>query len=137
MPGNVYWKQRFCTLIKFVNQYETRIVTIALLSDFYDSRCNFAVNGAPDDTTKAVFWRCEGMNTLSKNGLKALPSLSEVESYITRHRHLPGIPSAKEVENNGVDLGEMNAKLLQKVEELTLYVIDLQKQIDELKNQQK
>ncbi len=74
---------------------------------------------------------------MSKNGLKALPSLSEVESYITRHRHLPGIPSAKEVENNGVDLGEMNAKLLQKVEELTLYVIDLQKQIDELKNQQK
>ncbi len=50
---------------------------------------------------------------------------------------LPDIPSAKEVEENGVDLGEMNAKLLQKVEELTLYVIDLQKQIDELKNNQK
>lgn len=53
------------------------------------------------------------------------------------NRHLPDIPSAKEVEENGVDLGEMNAKLLQKVEELTLYVIDLQKQIDELKNNQK
>ena len=37
--------------------------------------------------------------------------------------------------DNGVDLGEMNAKLLQKIEELTLYVIDLQKQIDELKKQ--
>ncbi len=63
-----------------------------------------------------------------------LPSLSEVENYIKNNRHLPDIPSAKEVEDNGVDLGEMNAKLLQKVEELTLYVIDLQKQIDELKN---
>lgn len=66
-----------------------------------------------------------------------LPSLKEVEQYISQHRHLPDIPSAKEVEQEGIDLGQMNAKLLQKVEELTLYVIDLQKQIDELKNQQK
>ena len=62
-----------------------------------------------------------------------LPSLYELEKYVTTNRHLPDIPSAKEVEDNGVDLCEMNAKLLQKVEELTLYVIDLQKQIDELK----
>ena len=66
-----------------------------------------------------------------------LPSLYELEKYVTTNRHLPDIPSAKEVEDNGVDLGEMNAKLLQKVEELTLYVIDLQKQIDELKNNPK
>lgn len=66
-----------------------------------------------------------------------LPSLPELESYIKHNRHLPDIPSAKEVDENGVDLGEMNAKLLQKVEELTLYVIDLQKQIDELKNTKK
>lgn len=63
-----------------------------------------------------------------------LPSLYELEKYVATNRHLPDIPSAKEVEENGVDLGEMNAKLLQKVEELTLYVIDLQKQINELKN---
>ena len=51
------------------------------------------------------------------------------------HKHLPGIPSASEVEEKGsVDLGEMNTLLLQKVEELTKYIIDLQKQIDELKN---
>ena len=64
-------------------------------------------------------------------------SLYELEKYVHTNRHLPDIPSAKEVEDNGVDLGEMNAKLLQKVEELTLYVIDLQKQIDELKNNPK
>ena len=48
--------------------------------------------------------------------------------------NLPEVPSAAEVEENGVDVGEMNKLLLQKVEELTLYVIDLQKQIDELKS---
>jgi hypothetical protein len=50
------------------------------------------------------------------------------------HGHLPEIPSAEEAEVDGVDLGEMNKLLLQKVEELTLYVIDLQKQVEELKS---
>ena len=50
------------------------------------------------------------------------------------HRHLPNVPSAKEIEEKGdVNLGTMNAILLEKVEELTRYVIDLQHQIDELK----
>ena len=63
-----------------------------------------------------------------------LMSLRELEIYITQHCHLPGVPSANEVENKGeVDLGEMNAILLEKVEELTRYIIELQKQIDELK----
>ena len=63
-----------------------------------------------------------------------LMSLKELENYITENKHLPGIISAEEVEKHGdVDLGEMNTKLLEKIEELTLYIIDLQKQIDELK----
>ncbi|RAJ75655.1 hypothetical protein CLV59_109269 [Chitinophaga dinghuensis] len=61
-----------------------------------------------------------------------LPSLSAVEQYIRTHRHLPEVPAADEVEKNGQDLGEMNKKLLQKVEELTLYVIELQKQVNAL-----
>lgn len=52
------------------------------------------------------------------------------------HSHLPGVPSAEEVERDGADLGEMNNVLLQKVEELTLYIIDLQKQLNELKSNQ-
>lgn len=56
-----------------------------------------------------------------------LPSLAELENFITAHKHLPDIPSAKEVQQNGIDLGEMNAKLLQKVEELSLYIIELNK----------
>ena len=63
-----------------------------------------------------------------------LMSLRELELYIKTHKHLPGIPSAAEMEEQGdVDLGTMNALLLEKVEELTRYVIDLQNQIDELK----
>ncbi|SIN83639.1 hypothetical protein [Chitinophaga niabensis] len=61
-----------------------------------------------------------------------LPSLFEVEQFILQHRHLPEIPSAKEVEENGVDLGEMNKKLLQKVEEQTLYIIEINKRLKAL-----
>ena len=62
-----------------------------------------------------------------------LMSLGELERYISVNHHLPDIPAADEVIDNGVNVGEMNAALLRKVEELTLYVIDLQKQIEELK----
>jgi hypothetical protein len=47
---------------------------------------------------------------------------------VGEHRHLPEMPSAGDVEQEGVDLGEMNKKLLQKVEELTLYIIDMKKE---------
>jgi hypothetical protein len=59
--------------------------------------------------------------------------LQEVEQFISENQHLPNVPSAAEVEANGVELGEMNAILLKKIEEQMLYIIDLQKQIDELK----
>ncbi|WP_142688282.1 hypothetical protein [Chitinophaga polysaccharea] len=62
-----------------------------------------------------------------------LPLLQEVESFITKNGHLPEIPTAAEVKENGVDIGEMNKLLLQKVEELTLYLIQQQKEIEELK----
>lgn len=63
-----------------------------------------------------------------------LRPLAEVEEYVKEHSHLPDVPSAEEVEQDGADLGEMNRLLLQKVEELTLYIIDLQKQLNELKS---
>ena len=63
-----------------------------------------------------------------------LPTLEEVEQHIKEKGHLKDIPSAKEVEENGVFLGEMDARLLQKIEELTLYVIELKKEIEQLKS---
>lgn len=58
-----------------------------------------------------------------------LPTLEEVESQIDSLGHLPNIPSADQVEDNGFYLGEMNAKLLEKIEELTLYTIEQEKKI--------
>jgi hypothetical protein len=66
-----------------------------------------------------------------------LPALQEIEKYIVKHKHLPDIPSAKEVEMDGVDLGEINKKLLQKIEELTLHLIQQQKDLEELKDWKK
>lgn len=57
-----------------------------------------------------------------------LRSLEEVQNYIKEHGHLPNIPSAKEMETNGIQLGKMNMRLLEKIEELTLYVIQLKKE---------
>ena len=85
--------------------------------------------------TKGIRVTLDGWSDFVFDDSYLLPSLKEVEQYIARHRHLPDIPSAAEVEQQGVDLGQMNALLLQKVEELTLYIIDLQKQINELKKQ--
>lgn len=62
-----------------------------------------------------------------------LKSLAEVETFIKTNKHLPGIPNQNQVEKEGVNLGEMNRKLLEKVEELTLYVIELKKELDRVK----
>jgi hypothetical protein len=62
-----------------------------------------------------------------------LRPLSEVENFINTNKHLPDVPSADEVITNGASLGQMNSTLLQKVEELTLYMIQLQKENDALK----
>ncbi|WP_062057786.1 shufflon system plasmid conjugative transfer pilus tip adhesin PilV [Sediminicola sp. YIK13] len=62
-----------------------------------------------------------------------LMSLSEIQNYIKSNGHLPNIPSAKEMEANGIELGVMNMKLLEKIEELTLYILDAEKNDNEQK----
>ncbi len=69
------------------------------------------------------------------------PSLLEIEKFISANKHLPEIPSKDEVSQNGIALGDMNKRLLKKIEELTLYVIEMKKenilqqnQINELRN---
>lgn len=63
-----------------------------------------------------------------------LPSLQELDAYIKVHKRLPDMPSESEVLADGLDIGEMNRKLLQKVEELTLYVIEQDKRIKVLES---
>ena len=67
----------------------------------------------------------------------ALPTLEEVEKHIAEKGHLENIPSEEEVLKNGINLGEMNSKLLQKIEELTLYMIEMKKDITVLKAENK
>jgi hypothetical protein len=64
-------------------------------------------------------------------------TLSEVEEYINKNHHLPNIPSAQEVTDKGIDVGKMNAKLLEKMEEMTLYMIEQQKEIKALREEVK
>ena len=63
-----------------------------------------------------------------------LMDLKEVEDYISRHKHLPNIPSASQVVGEGLELGEMQIKMMEKIEELTLYIIDQEKRIGELES---
>lgn len=62
-----------------------------------------------------------------------LPSLEAVDKYIKENKHLPEIASAQEMQKEGINLSEMNIKLLQKIEELTLYTIEQQKSTEKLK----
>jgi hypothetical protein len=64
-----------------------------------------------------------------------LPSLQDVKTYIDQNKHLPEVPSAKEIEKNGLQLGEMNAILLKKVEELTLHLIQTNQRLDKLEQE--
>jgi hypothetical protein len=62
-----------------------------------------------------------------------LKPLSQVESFIQQHKHLPDIPSAKEIQDKGVDVGNNQALLLKKIEELTLYMIEMKKENEQMK----
>lgn len=64
-----------------------------------------------------------------------LKSLADVEKYINANKHLPEVPSAEEFRQNDMNVSEMSNKLLQKIEELTLYAIEQQKELDRLKTE--
>jgi len=95
------------------------------------SGAKFAVNGKA--VVKEIEVTLTGMppDYVFDNNYK-LRSLYDVENFINTNKHLPDVPSATQM-TNGVNLGDMSATLLQKVEELTLYMIQLQKENDALK----
>jgi len=66
-----------------------------------------------------------------------LPKLEDTEKFIKENKHLPNVPSAKTVEENGAGVAEMQKIMMQKIEELTLHIIDLNSKIKELENQKK
>jgi hypothetical protein len=67
------------------------------------------------------------------NNYKLMP-LGDLQKFITTNKHLPGILSAAEVKTNGIELGDTNKRMMEKIEELTLYILELKKEIDLLKS---
>lgn len=103
-------------------------------SDCSDYRL-FVKNGIRTEKVKVDIASANGWaDYVFKKDYK-LATLEEVEKHINDKGHLPNIPSAEEVVKNGLNLGEMDAKLLEKIEELTLYSIDLNKKNSILNNQ--
>jgi hypothetical protein len=75
-----------------------------------------------------------GADFVFEKDYKLMP-LSELEKFVKEQKHLPEIATAKEMEQNGTELGDLNSKLLQKMEELTLYIIEQNKKIEALQNE--
>lgn len=120
-----------------VTVFKNGLVSIG--TDFYDNSMpttvqNFKLVVGGGILTEKVQVKIENNwpDYVFENDYK-LTSLNEVNSFIKENKHLPGVPSANEVESDGIDLGEMNKTLLKKIEELTLYLIEQNEQIETLK----
>jgi hypothetical protein len=84
---------------------------------------------APDYVFESYY---EGHSELNPD--YSMLSIDELDEFIQRYHHLPKIPSARELEKNGLSLKEINLLMLEKIEELTLYIIEQQSEIESLKN---
>lgn len=86
---------------------------------------------------------CEDITTLPRavwpdyvfSNTYELKSLKEVEKFIMKNHHLPNIPSAKEIDQKGIQLGDMQKRMMEKIEELTLYLIELDKKNEALRKE--
>jgi hypothetical protein len=65
----------------------------------------------------------------------SLLSLNDLKKYITANKHLPNIPAAADVKKNGIELGDMQKRMMEKIEELTLYILELKTELDQVKKQ--
>lgn len=99
-------------------------------------QAKLAVNGTVCATKVRVSATGCWADYVFNTGYRLRP-LSEVEQYINQYHHLPEVPSAEEVEKNGLDVGDNQAMLLKKIEELTLYVIEQNKKIEALEAEMK
>jgi hypothetical protein len=95
-----------------------------------------AVNGKIWSQEVNVAMTNPGPDYVFENGYNLLP-LAEIEKYIQQYRHLPEVPSAEQMEAEGLNLKEMNLLLLKKIEELTLHLIEKEKQLQDLEERVK
>ncbi len=101
-----------------------------------ESKYNLFVAGGIETEEVLVKLKSEWADYVFAEGYP-LMSIKEVEDYIKLHGTLPNVPTADEVKKDGINLGEMNALLLRKIEELTLHQIEMQKEIEKLKSEQR
>ena len=92
-------------------------------------RSSLAVNGTI--TAKQLKLRQDNWPDYVFDSSYRLPALSDVEHYIRQEHHIPGIASAADVRKDGADVGDMQAVMMKKIEELTLYVIEQQKELEQ------
>lgn len=111
MPGDGIWQDDGSVGIGTTN---TAGAKLAIKGNIHAQEVKVDMNGWADYVFKPDY--------------ELLPLL-ELKTYVDKNRHLPGIPSTEEVVENGLNLGEMNAKLLKKIEELTLYLVNQNEQI--------
>lgn len=96
---------------------------------------NFSVNGAGQVYARKYTTTLSPIPDYVFSSTYNLMPLTELRSFIQTNHHLPNIPSAEELSSEPVDLGELERLLLEKVEELTLYVLELEEQINTLKEE--
>lgn len=126
-PGSNY-EQEYMS----INSYEGR-VRIGDVNDQVDGYKLFVEQGILTEKVKVAIKNSDDWYDNVFKPTYTLRPINELEAYIKAHNHLPDIPSTEEVVKNGVDLGNMNALLLKKIEENTLYIIQLKKELDDAK----
>ena len=99
-----------------------------------DPQSKLAVNGQIRATEVKVLANISVPDYVFEPDYK-LRTLKETKEYITENKHLPEIPSASEIGENGIDIGDMNMRLLKKIEELTLYQIELLERLEKLETE--
>ena len=107
-------------------------VTIGQVDGGYDPDCMLAVKGTIKAGKVIVEDVSQWPDYVFRKGY-ALPSLEKVETYIKENKHLPDIPSENEIKENGLSISDMMAKQMQKIEELTLYLIDMKNENEKIK----
>ncbi|WP_419698979.1 hypothetical protein [Mucilaginibacter sp. NFX135] len=110
-----------------INGNSFLIGSVGVNTNYVPVGYQFAVNGSMIATSATVQLRNSWPDYVFKKGYQ-LPSLQEVKAYIDQNQHLPEIPSEQQIAKDGLNLGEMNKLLMKKVEELTLYLIEKDKE---------
>lgn len=101
--------------------------------DQYSNKVNFRVKSDGFVYTREINVQLTNFPDYVFDKNYKLKSIESLEAYIKQNHHLPNVPAASEIAANGANLGELSKLQMEKIEELTLYIIELKKEVEELK----